>query len=165
MKRLTLLLILIFPISLFAQDFTVPDYKFEKAEDFAPYNEEVLRGIDWILETPLGEQADKRKTIYAFLMAWMTGSPDVHIVVDQNIVTSMGGPNPDLLMIFLSGWTQYALTSDKKENLRGNLRGIEAVIAFYKKNNGVIQKDKNVDKYIKLQEKGKLEEEIQKQLK
>jgi len=41
-------------------------------------------------------------------------------------------------------------------------KGVEAVIEFYIKNKDYLKRDKNVEKYIKLKDEGKLEDYISK---
>ena len=95
-------------------------------------------------------------------MEWITGSPTVSIEIKEEIVSFLG-INPDLLMIFMGGWTKYSLeTKDFNNKIKGNQMGIEAVIDFYLKNKENLKKDKNVEKYIKLREEGKLNEYISK---
>ena len=94
-------------------------------------------------------------------MKWMLGSPNLKIVVHPEIVTFVS--NPEMLMAFLGGWTKYSLeTRDYSNQLKGNITGIENAIFVYNKNKKIIGKDKNIEKYIKLQSKGKLENEIAK---
>ncbi|ASB50409.1 hypothetical protein [Alkalitalea saponilacus] len=157
---LTLLLI---SLCITAQEFEVPNnYALKEKDDYAKYEADVLKGIDWLFKTPINIKSDKRKEINTFLMTWMTGSPTVRIEIKQEIVNFLK-PNPDLLIIFLCGWTKYSLESnDYKNKILGNQKGLEAVIEFYIKNKENLKKDNNVEKYIKLQNKSKLEEYIKK---
>ena len=162
MKKIALSLIcLCMALIVCAQEFDVPvNYKFEKADDFARYEPSVVQAIHWINETPLDQDGSKRKEINAFLLQWMSGSPTVHLEIKQEIVTFVG--SPDLLMIFMGGWTKYSLESkDFNNKVAGNLAGVEAVIAFYQKNRKAIGKDKAVEKYIKLKDSGKLQAYIE----
>ena len=157
MKRLTLTVIFAaFTFGLVAQDFEVPqNYKFEKAEDYAAYEKDVINCFNWLMNTPINEEASKRKEANAFLFKWMSGSPNVHLEIKPGIVTFMN--QPDLFMIFMGGWTKYSLESkDFDDKVEGNMAGINSVIKFYSKNKDLIKKDKNVEKYIKMKEKGKL---------
>lgn len=161
MKRI-LLIGLFFLVSthLFAQTFEVPkNYVLEAKEDYAQYEDDVINGVNWLLNTPLTEETTKRQEVSAFLMKWMMGSPNVSIGVSEDIVTFIG--SPDCLMAFLGGWAKYSLeTKDYKNNLKGNLAGIENVILFYQKNKAILGKNKAIEKYIKLKEKNKLEDFI-----
>lgn len=158
----TLLLIFLF-INLFSQEYEIPKkYNFLKDEDYTAYENDVLKTIDWLIQTPLNIKKEKRIEANRFLMTWLEGSPNVTIEIKQEIVTFVS-PNADLLMIFMCGWTKYSLENKDYENTKaGNLKGVEAVIDFYLKNKNYLKKDKNVEKYIKLKESGKLEEYISK---
>ena len=164
MKTITLSFILLtISIGLFAQDFEVPkNYKLDKAEDYAPYEQDVIKCFDWLMKTPINEQTSKRKEANAFLLKWLSGSPNVTIEIKQEIVTFMG-TSPDLLMIFMGGWAKYSLESGNFNNkIEGSKAGIESVIEFYNSNRQALPKDKNVEKYIKMKEKGTLNEYIEK---
>ncbi len=148
---------------LFSQDFEVPkNYKLIKAEDYAPYEQDVVKCFDWLMKTPNNEQNVKRKETNAFLLKWLTGSPNVHLDIKQEIVTFMG-TSPDLLMIFMGGWAKYSLETKNFENkVEGSKAGIEAVIEFYNNNRNTLPKDKNVEKYIKMKRKGTFDKYIKK---
>jgi D-arabinose 1-dehydrogenase-like Zn-dependent alcohol dehydrogenase len=166
MKKI--LAILFFTVSvtgLFAQDFEVPkNYVFNKPDDYTKYEKDIILCFDWMMSTPINEQAQKRKDINAFFMKWLTGSHNMSVDIKQEIVNFMQ-PNPDLLMIFMGGWVKYALeTKDYNNKMNGNLKGIESVITFYQKNKDNLQKDKNVEKYIKMKEKGTLNDYIKKNI-
>ena len=165
MRRFFLVSIMVlFGISLFGQEFQIPtNYSLVKAEDYTAYEQDVINGINWLISTPIEQDVEKRKGVNTFLMKWMTGSPTVKIEVRQEIVTFLS--SPDLLMAFLAGWTKYSLeTRDFSNTLKGNVAGIETVIIVYNKNKKVVGKNREVEKYIKLQSKGKLEQEIAKRI-
>lgn len=149
--------------ALFAQDFEVPkNYKLDKVEDYAPFESDVVKTIDWLMNTPVNEQLELRAEASAFLLKWIIGSPNVKIELKHEIATFMES-SPDLLLIFMCGWTKYAIVSKDYDNkIEGNAAGIESVIVFYIKNRSVLSKDKNVEKYIKMKEKGTLKEYLQK---
>jgi|GEM_PF-197637 len=164
MKKLFGILIFSFlTVNLFAQEFEVPkNCVFTQKEDFAKYEGEIIKGIDWLLQTPINTQPEKRKEINNFVMTWITGSPTVSVDIKPEIVSFMK-PNPDLLMIFMCGWTKYSIeTKDINNKIMGSQKGVDAVIDFYVKNKENLKKDNNVEKYLKMKEKGKLEEYISK---
>ena len=164
MKTIKLVLLLSFITNLlFSQKFEMPEnYKLETAGDYKLYEQDVIRGINWLLETPVNEQPAKRKEVNTFLLKWISGSPHVHIMIKSSVVTFIE-TSPDLLMVFMCGWTKYSIESKQfDDNVGGSLAGIEAVVAFYTKNAELQVKDKNVEKYIKLKSKGKLKEYLEK---
>jgi len=148
--------------NLFAQKFKVPEnYKFETSDDYAPYENDIVQCVEWLVETPVYQYTGKRKEAYAFLLKWLTGSPYVHIEIRQEIVTFMNS-SPDFLMIFMGGWAKYSIEEkDFDDKVMGNLAGLESVISFYNQNKGAIPKDKNVEKYIKMKKKGKLKKYVE----
>jgi len=164
-KILSILGFSVLMISLHAQEFNVPkNYTLKSPTDYAKYEADIIQCVNWLFNTPLNEQDQKRKEANQFFMLWLTGAPNVSIDIKQEIVTFME-PNADLLMIFMGGWVKYALENkDYKNKFQGNLKGIEGVIEFYQKNINFLKKDKNVEKYIKMKEKGTLEDYITKNL-
>ena len=148
---------------LFSQEYVVPkNYELEKAETYAAYEKDVVATFDWLMKTPVQEQAQKRKEANAFLLTWLTGAPTVQLEIKLEIITFME-KNPDLLMIYMGGWAVKSLeTKDYNNKFEGTTAGIEAVIEFYTKNKAFLTKDKNVEKYIKMKEKGTLPDFIQK---
>ena len=150
-------------ILLFAQEFQVPtNYSLVKVEDYAPYEQDIVNCVKWLADIPIDQNTEKRKEANAFLLKWITGSPNVKIELRQDVAPFMIS-NFEMMMAFLGGWTKYSLeTRDFSNPLKGNIAGIENVIYVYKKNKKVIGKDKDIEKYIKLQSKGQLEKEIAK---
>jgi hypothetical protein len=156
MKTLTLTLLLTaISLGLFSQSFDVPkNLTLNKAEDYAPFEQDILNCFEWLMKTPLNEHIPKRKEANAFLINWLSGSPNVKIEIKREIVTFN---SPDLLIIFLGGWAKYSLESKDFQNKKaGSLAGIESVIEFYTRNKEYLPGDKNVEKYIKMQNRGKL---------
>jgi hypothetical protein len=166
MKKL-LLPILFLGLTIYAkaQEFQVPkDYAFESVDDYKPYENDVVQCVDWLVDTPMFQNPSKRKEASAFLLKWVMGSPYVHIEISPEIV-SFAGTSPDLLMVFLGGWAKYSIESGAYDDkVAGNLAGLESVIEFYETNKGVIPKDKNVEKYIKMKKKGALRDFVEKKV-
>jgi len=164
MRTLTLTLFFIsLSTGFFAQNLEIPkNYKFEKTEDYAPYEQDVVNCINWLMATPINEQTQKRSEANAFVLQWLMGCPYVHIEIKPEIVNFIG-ETPDLLTTFIGGWAKYSIESKDYDNkAAGNLAGIESVIEFYKKNKKQITKDKNVENYIKMKEKGTLKDYVDK---
>ena len=162
MKRtFFLLLFSLFITGLFAQEFEVPEnVVLKNKEDYAQYEDEFIHGFNWLIATPADQEIVKQKQVNAFLLMWLTGSPNVSVEIREDVLTFMES-SPDLLMVFLGGWGKYALESKDYDNMvAGNLAGLNAVMDYYEKNLDVIGKDKNIEKYLKLKAKGKLEDHV-----
>jgi len=160
MKKTPILLLLFISITATSQEFEVPkDYSFLELEDYENQRSNVIKAVDWLEYTPINEQTTKRKAINTFLLEWLTGNTDVSINIDPDVVTF--SDCHECLMIFMGSWARYALENkDYKNDFKGNIEGIEAVITIYEKNMETLGNIKAVDKYIKQKNKGKLENYI-----
>lgn len=164
MKTIILTFILtIISFGLFSQEFEVPkNYNLKKDADYAKYENDIIKCVDWLINTPINQQKTKRKEANAFLIKWLEGSPNVTIEIKPNIVNFLES-SPDLLIIFMGGWAKNSLeTRNFTDNVAGSLAGIEAVIEFYTKNKEFLKKEKNIEKYIKMKEKGSLKAYVEK---
>jgi hypothetical protein len=158
MKRILLaLMISASSISVFAQDNGVPaEYTLGQAADYAKYERNVLQCIDWLMATPYLSQPEQDNKASAFLVTWISGSPEITVELNSKIANFIE-VNPNLMLVFMAGWTKYALQSRKfDDKLNGTLKGIESVIAYYQKNKDRLQKDRHVDDYIEMQKKNTL---------
>jgi hypothetical protein len=149
---LTTLLFLCFAFAQ-AQEFEVPENVWlEAASDYPKYEEAVLAGIQWLEDTPVLEQVEKRQKTSAFLMSYMSGTPNFSINIfpfQMKIVES----SPHLLMAFLGGWTRFALENpaEKDNALLTNKAAFQSLMNVYEinKNKG-IKKEKKIEKLLKL---------------
>lgn len=124
-------------------------------EEFIESEEQVLATINWLETTPFDEQEDKREKQKALLFAWLTNSPTVTLELNADVLT-FTKKNPDLIIIFMGGWTKYSLENNySKDNVQGSLAGLKSVIKVYK--NLSLKKDKEVEKLIELDNNGELE--------
>jgi hypothetical protein len=165
-KLLTLLCFIIASTNAFAQDFTVPAIDGLKTEaDYARYEKDVIACANWLENTPLNQDRDKRVSANTFMIKWISGSPSVSIALDANVVSKLADKNEQLLVLFMAGWTRYALENNySKDNQKGYLEGLKSLINVYKK--GIdIKKDKDVEKFVELHDKGELEAWIKENVK
>ncbi len=149
-----------------AQDFEIPkNYVLKAASDYAKYEKDIIACANWLENTPLNVDEQKRLDANAFLMKWLTGSPTVSISLNADIVTKCTDKNPDLLMLFLAGWTRFSLENNySKDQQKGYFEGFKSMINVY--NRGVsIKKDKDLEGIIELYNKGELEAWIKNNIK
>lgn len=163
-KIFTLAVLLCSFTTIQAQEFKVQNYVLEKAEDYAKYEQDVVAATKWLIETPINTEADKRAKVNAFLLKWFEGTPSITFNINADIVTFIE-ESPESFMIYLAGWASYCIeNNDYKNELQGNIRGIESVIAFYNANKKTTGKIKTIERYKKLKKKGKLEKHLQSKL-
>ncbi|NRA93647.1 MAG: tetratricopeptide repeat protein [Psychroserpens sp.] len=141
---------------------TEKTYKLEKPEDYAQYEDEIVAMVNWLSNTPVSEMPDTRKEINAFLLSWLTGSPDITIEISEKIVsyTDCG----ECLFLFMGGWAKYSIESDDNNAFNANLAGTKTAIKFYRKNKKELGKNKAIEKLIKLQDNNELESFIRSNL-
>lgn len=166
MKKMALLAVsIVFAFSLYGQEYIVPgNVKFENKKDYATYEPQVKETIDWLLTTSLGKEPNKRAEANAFFMMWLTGTPDVSININTDLLPFIK-KSPELLMPFVAGCVRYSLDNNySKDDIQINKAGIETVVTFYRNNRGYLKKDGDIEKYEKLIEKGTLEEDITKRI-
>ena len=165
-------------VGLSAQTFEVPEnYHLNVKTDYEFYEPVVVKCVDWLIATPIDQEQDKRKAAYKFLLQWCIGSPTVHINVNTDIIFDIRDERvPNYLLIFMGGWAKNAIeadihqatleesAADKDAQLSGNVAGIEAVLVFYENNKGQLPQNANIEKLLKLQQKGRLEKYVKKLL-
>jgi hypothetical protein len=151
-------LLTLFTAVINAQNFEVPkNYVLNIAADYAKYEKDIIACANWMENTPLNVDEQKRIEANTFLMKWLTGSPTVSINLNADIVVKCTDKNSDLLMLFLAGWTRYSLENNySKDQQKGYFEGFKSMINVY--NKGIlIKKDKDLESLIALHNKGELE--------
>jgi len=158
MKKIIFLLLAVVTLSFKtkAQTFHVPEnYTLKEKADYSKYEDDVIKGIDWLQDTPWPLEEQKRMETNAFLMKWIQGSPTVSIEINGS-VAKMTEKNPQLLMTFMGGYTKYALQNKTAfDKSKANQAGVKAVIDKYvvetdHKNNSLLNKLAKIDKDGKL---------------
>jgi hypothetical protein len=135
--------------TLFGQHFQVPsNYSFTSKDDYSKYEKAVIQAVDWLENTPLNQETDKRKQVNIFILKYIEGSPTVSVAL-QGYVTELTKKNPELLIAFLGGWAKYQLEHPTvKDQVKLNTEGVKTIMKIYKL--GGAAKDKNVEKLLKL---------------
>lgn len=153
----------LFITPVFAQGFEVPkDYILEKAEDFEPYKNDVVDCVAWLLSTPINEQEEKRAEATKFLMKWINGSPDTHVIISEQMCPFIK-TNPAFIVYYMGGWAKYSIASGNANDLtEGSYAGLLTVVMLYENNYDIIKKDKHIEKLLKLLKKGKLRDFVEK---
>ncbi|MDD2412660.1 MAG: hypothetical protein RBS19_02525 [Bacteroidales bacterium] len=162
MKRaFGILIVLFLAVNLTAQEFEIPEnYVLATTEDYAKYEKDIIASTIWMENTPLDKNENKRKEVNGFFMEWLTGCSTVSVNLNADYVMKYTEKNPELLMIFLAGWTRYVLENDySKDPYKGYFAGYKSIINVYKKGKG-INKNQDLEKLIKVYDKGNLEKWI-----
>ncbi|PJJ59027.1 hypothetical protein [Hymenobacter chitinivorans] len=147
-----------------AQTYSVPtDYSFQAPADYARYDNQVIETVKWLEATPLGKEAAQRQAANRFLIQWMTGTPAVSVQL-QDYVGKLVGKEPDMLMMFMAGWSRYQLQHpEEKDAVVLNTEGLKTVLKAYQ--TGGYKRNKQLESLVALNEKGTLAEWVKGQLK
>lgn len=135
----------------FAQDYTPPkDPKLKKADDYAKYEEDVLKCIAFLEETPINEKVQQQKEADAFFFQWLSGAPNVSITLYE-YVTKFADVYPQYMFTFFGGATKMILENKETKFTEEEIQmgGLKAVIAKYQKDKES-KRDKLLDKLSKM---------------
>ena len=157
MKRITLVLVsLIMAQCAMAQElqFSLPIMP-EKMwpSDYANYENDVLNCCNYLLGVDPAFNQPKHEECVSFLVRWLTGTPNVSVVIDPKLVDSKNG---NLLVAFMAAWTRHALTNKEDGNLINAQVATEEMLTFYSNYKESVGKSKLTEKLLKEQAKGNL---------
>ncbi len=143
-----------------AQKFVVPEIPgdIEKSE-YAKYTEDAMNCIDWLKTHSPSDP--KRQNVAAFALWWLSGTPDVHMVLNTDVMKFEDG---NLLLLFLSGWGQYAIQQKDDSQLEGCFAGVNTALDYYVKYKKELGKDKGAEQFLKMRDKGTLKSYLAKSL-
>lgn len=167
MKKTTILTCVVLAFcTLNAQDFVVPaNYILKVDSDYKKYEKDIIACANWLENTPLNVDEQKRIEANKFLMQWLTGSPTVTINLDAGIIVNCTDKNPDFLILFMAGWTRFSLENNySNDQQKAYLEGLKSIINVYKKDIS-INKDKDMDKMVKIYDNGELEDWVKNNIK
>jgi hypothetical protein len=132
-------------------------------EEFTASEPGVIRTVNYLENTPIDKQSVAWRAQAKLFVAWLTSSPQVTIDVDER-TTRIAQRNPEMLIIFMGGWTRYVLQNGySKDRVQGIVAGLRSAIRAYKMGNG-FKRDKEMEKLIQLEEGNGLEDWVREQL-
>ena len=162
-KTILMSILLLSSTNTFARSEELLDGLPSTKEEFIASEKKVLATIDWFENTPINQELEKRKLQNANLVAWITNSPTVILEINADNLT-FTKKNAELLIIFMGGWTRYSLqNSYSSDAVMGSIAGIKSAIKVYK--TGLLEKDKEIQKLVEIDEKRELETWVKKKLK
>jgi len=139
-----------------SQEFEVPKkYSFEKKEDYAKYQPEILKCIDFLESAPYDGENGRREEANMFFMTWARKAPNISLRF-HSYINTLTSVNPDFFVMFIAGWTRRELTHPGTRDMTEyDLAGIRSIIKTYGQAQGV-RKDAAVEEVARLDKEGKL---------
>ena len=151
--------------NIYSQDYITPaDYVLESKEDYAKYEKDIVAAAKWLLQTPLNEQQDKRREVSAFVLKWLMGSPTVNVEINPSLM-DFDKKNKGMMTLFMASSAKYVLENNYSTDVRAKQKAaLHDMITVYKRGQG-IKKDKKMEKLIKSDEEGKIDQWLAENLK
>lgn len=167
MKKLTVFgcLFLLFTFPIFAQQFEMPeDFTLEVKEDYTKYEQKIIEASKWLQAVPLNEQKETRQRISYLVVKWVNGSPTVNVEITP-VIIDFEEKNKGMLVLYMATCSQYVLENNYSKDMRAKHKyALKAMMTVYQSGKG-IKKDKKMDKLIKADAEGKLDEWLEENLK
>ncbi|MBL7697493.1 MAG: hypothetical protein JNK79_05025 [Chitinophagaceae bacterium] len=130
---------------------TLPNFEevsLKQASDYKPAEVTVLTAANYILSTPVKEDDLDRKMAFAFILRWMTGTPDYSFEVDETAAKISKGNN-EMIGLYMAAMAKYGIenpaNAKDKQLVRDN--ALEMVIDYCKKPENNIKMTKGLKKY------------------
>lgn len=163
MKKILFVLLLLISGSSMAQTPEMPDPSVLKTGgDYVKYQEKAMEGFTYAAKADPKEL--KESGVLPFLISWISGSPDVSVTVNMEVIPGVVDKsypyNGEMLTIYLAGMVLAKVEGEDTEALL-QLAGLDAVLDAYEKVKGE-KKVKEMEKLLKLREKGRLESHMRK---
>lgn len=127
---------------------------------YAQYEKTIIDAAKWLEAADLNKEADKRQLVNAFVLQWISGSPNITDDINEQLGTVFEN-NAQLLGIYLASYTSNFLEQKTAATkFSATKAGLISMMNVYKK--GIeINKNKELDQLIKLTDK-QLDEYIKK---
>lgn len=160
MIRVLLLCLLLFLPAMYVsgQDFRVPpDFDPDTVRNFARFEPAVIQAADWLMHHP-PEKSEQRQEITKFLINWLDKTPTLTIVLDPDIIKFTDCS--ECVLIFMAAYAKHAIRNPKDTRAEHNVAAVHAVLDYYLKYRKFLPKSKGIKFYLKLDNKGQLDEYI-----
>ncbi|MBS0030701.1 hypothetical protein ACTJJ0_26700 [Chitinophaga sp. 22321] len=137
------------------------DSQLKAKEDYAKYESLVKDVADWLEETDLDKQPELRQEINVFILRWLTGSPNVTVVVSPAFA-ELVEKNPKLIAVYMARYASYCITNNTyKDPVPPTKAALLSIVKVCGK--GIeITKTKAIKKLLTAVDENKLDEYIKK---
>lgn len=154
---------MIFNVSLFAQLPEIPsEYEWTAAEDYKISQDHVEKCLKWLCTSPLGEHVALRSETNAYVMLWLSGTPDFTLHIDSEKLFFLDS-HPELLYTYIHGYAYYLLSHrNALSNEKADLEGYKVVCELALRSDE-LSKDRSLRQLLKAYKKGELKVFIQEQ--
>jgi hypothetical protein len=158
MKKLLLICLLITVTSnLFAQNLPAFDeIKLDKKEDYKNADTAVMQAANFILSTPIDQNAELRQKAAHFVIKWMQGTPYHTFSLEQNAIQYLSD-NVDLMFVYMAAMAKDALQHQSDDLKALTINGVKTLLVYVNNPANNVKKDKNLKKLTEENDKGNLD--------
>ena len=134
--------------------------KWEAAADYSRDRELVIRCLKWLCTAPMGQDVVYRSEANAFVLRWLSGSPDVIIDIDEVVFDFTEG-NDDILFSVIHAMALTTMT--KKKEMDKEKLAVETIriVCELVDSSEKYSADKKMKTVLKAYRREKLEEYVQ----
>ncbi len=162
MKPFLTLLLALFCYSSFAQS---PDYesiKLGNKEECTAAEPSAIQACTYIFSTPFEKNDLARLNALAFIIKWMSATPDFSFTIDETAIKSMKG-NDDLVGLYLAAMTKYSLENREaaKDKNKVKLNAVTLVLNYCEDEKNKMKMPKALKKLSEAKAKGELEKALE----
>jgi hypothetical protein len=126
--------------------------------DYVTYESNLVNAATWLEQSDLDKEVEKRKDVNAFIIKYVTGTPNLTIDVNPALV-KLTEKNIQLLTIYLASYAKYVIeTKNPTTRIAAIKAALVSTINVYKKGIAVARNkemekickmsDADLDKYI-----------------
>ncbi len=135
-----LLLLLILP-RLRAQDELFPEHiPLDSRKSYDHYEHYLIPSIDWLHQTPLGEEPQTRKRLDNFIMLWLQKNQDIVVTLPDYLI-EFQNIHTEFYFLYAGAWIKLALQNPDLPRQEYFIRGVESMIEYYEKDMGIREND------------------------
>lgn len=140
--------------------FEVPQYtKAISKQDSVKIENDLLVVSNWLIESDLDKEPEKRKKANAFVLQWYIDNITLNITLVEKLAEINEG-NADLLLVYFAGFSKYYIKNKKDfSKLNATRSGLTSVLQVYNKGLNVT-KSGGLDKLTKINAENKLDDFI-----
>ncbi|MCJ8209344.1 hypothetical protein MUY27_06460 [Mucilaginibacter sp. RS28] len=158
MKKLFLLIAILLPAApmLSAQPIVPVQGKMVTREDYQRYEQDVVKTIDWLQETPWKQDPQLYSKATSFLFKWIQGTPTITMELMPPLV-DLTDQNNKLMASFIGGYTKYAIQHPVYLKEDANMAAVKALFDKYRAEPDH-KKDSDIEHLLKLEKEGTLKD-------
>ncbi len=159
MKQIVFIVLLLCGTKLAAQTF--PNFstiRFSLPSDYRSADSTVLLATDYLLSTPFDKNNTDRLKSTAFVIKWMTATPDYTFSLDQAVLSKITSGSDDLLGLYMICMAKYVLENKEtaKDEKLAQLNGLKILLHYAGNEANEVPLNNPLIKLIKADKKGKL---------